>query len=241
MLRNIFCLTGLILGGLFLTGCTNIASFAYSEAETPMMGFGGAEAKSIAVLPFLDRRGMEKGESGSFYLGLLPLMPYGFLNKPFPERSDDFVSLGRYHFDPANDLAAASVQSLKASKLFEQVSFARSAAQAGNVEYIWRGTLTDSTYSGTLLTYFVTYFAAPALWLVGAPEGVSRNTLGVRFELVRPAGGKVVWSYDYLGSDFVVHWIYARVGKDTSLYPELMRRAMTRALADRARKLPELK
>lgn len=240
MLRNFTRLAGLALGGLLFAGCTSIAPFGYSEAQEPMTSFGGPEAKSVAVLPFRDGRNTEQSESGSFYFGLFPLMPYGFLDKPFPERSDDFVSLGRFHFDPAEDLAAASIMSLKASKLFDQVSAARSAAKAGDVEFLWRGTLTDSTYSGALLTYGITYFAAPVLWAVGAPEGVSRNTLGVRFELVETATGNVVWSYDYLGSDRIVHWIYARVGKDTSLYPELMRRAMNRALADLARKLPEL-
>jgi len=240
MLRNLTRLAGAALCGLLFAGCTNIAPFGYSEAQEPMAGFGGPEAKSVAVLPFLDGRTMEKSESGSFYWGLLPLMPYGYLKKPFPERSDDFVSLGRFHFDPAEDLATASALSLKASKLFEQVSIARSAAQAGDAEYLWRGTLTDSTYSGALLTYGITYFLAPVLWTVGAPEGVSRNTLGVHFELVERATGKAVWSYDYLGTDSVVHWIYARVGKDVSLYPELMRRAMNQALADLARKLPTL-
>ena len=241
MLRNITRLAGVALCGLLFAGCTNVAPFGYSEAQEPQASFGMPEAKSVAVLPFLDGRTMEKSESGSFYWGLLPLMPYGYLKKPFPERGEDFVSLGRFHFDPVEDLSAASVLGLKASKLFEQVSLARSAAQAGDAEYLWRGTLTDSTYSGALRAYEITYFLAPALWAVGAPEGVSRNTLGVRFELISRATGKVVWSYDYLGTDSVVHWIYARIGKDTSLYPELMRRAMNQALADLSRKLPELR
>ncbi len=241
MLRNITRLAGVALCGLLFAGCTNVAPFGYSEAQEPQASFGMPEAKSVAVLPFLDGRTMEKSESGSFYWGLFPLMPYGYLKKPFPERGEDFVSLGRFHFDPVEDLAAASVLGLKASKLFEQVSLARSTTQAGDAEFLWRGTLTDSTYSGALLTYGITYFAAPVLWAVGAPEGVSRNTLGVRFELISRATGKVVWSYDYLGTDSVVHWIYARVGKDTSLYPELMRRAMNQALADLSRKLPELR
>ncbi|MPN43548.1 hypothetical protein SDC9_191108 [bioreactor metagenome] len=118
------------------------------------------------------------------------------------------------------------------------MSFVRSAAAASDAEYLWRGTLTDSTYSGALLTYGITYFAAPVLWVLGAPEGVSRNTLGVRFELVERASGRAVWSYNYLATDSVVHWIYARVGKDVSLYPELMRQAMNSALAELARNFP---
>lgn len=77
------------------------------------------------MLPFLDQRSRKSlqqltpaADSGSFYLGLLPLMPYGYVKKPFPERSDDFVSLGRFHFNPSLDLAEASVLSLKASRPF---------------------------------------------------------------------------------------------------------------------------
>lgn len=125
----------LAAGFLLLAGCTNVATFDYSAAAEPMVSFAGPpEAKSIAVLPFLDQRSRKSlqqlapaADSGSFYLGLLPLMPYGYVKKPFPERSDDFVSLGRFHFNPSLDLAEASVLSLKASRLFGRVELADSA------------------------------------------------------------------------------------------------------------------
>lgn len=240
MLRKIAGLMGAFLLGLSLTGCINVAPFSYSEAREPMTSFASdPEAYSVAVLPFLDGRPVGESDSGSFYFGLLPLMPYGYVKKPYPERSDDFVSLGRFHFNPSEELASAAALSLKESKLFERVFLARSAASASDVEYLWRGTLTDSTYSGALLTYGITYFAAPVLWVLGAPEGVSKNTFGVRFELVERASGKTVWHYDYLATDSIVHWIYARAGKDVSLYPELMRRAMNSALSELARNFPK--
>jgi len=224
---------------LTLAGCTNVAQFGYSEAETPMVGFGGPEAASVAVLPFLDKRPQNAGDCEARLLGLVPLAPYGYVEKLYPERSEDFISLGRFYFNPEEDLAAAAVLSLKASKLFEHVTLARSAAKT-DAEYLWRGTLTDSTYTGALLTYGVTYFAAPVLWVVGMPEGASHNTLGVRFELLEKKSGRTVWSYEFKGTDCVVLWLYARIGKDTSLYAELMRRAMNQALTDLAAKLPNL-
>jgi len=63
----------------------------------------------------------------------------------------------------------------------------------------------------------------------------------VQFELVDRASGKVLWTHEYRGSDYIVHWIYARIGKDVSLYPQLMKQAMNSALYDLSRKLPDLK
>ena len=237
----------LAAGFLLLAGCTNVATFDYSAAAEPMVSFAGPpEAKSIAVLPFLDQRSRKSlqqlgpaADSGSFYLGLLPLMPYGYVKKPFPERSDDFVSLGRFHFNPSLDLAEASVLSLKASRLFGRVELADSAGRT-DAEYLWRGSVNNTFYSGAMLTYCISYFLSPALWAVGAPEGVSRNALGVSFELVERATGRIVWRYDYDGEDYIVHWIYARIGKDVSLYADLMRQALNLALSDLAPRLPEL-
>ena len=220
---------------LLIAGCTNIATFDYSAAPGPMVSFPAApEAKSVAVLPFLDQRGgrnFEQAESGSFYLGLLPLVPFGYVKKPYPESGSDFVSLGRYHFDPVRELATASALSLKASNLFSRVEEANSMKDA-KADYVWQGTVTQTGYSGAMLSYCITYFASPVLWALGAPEGVSTNALGVSFTLTDRKSGEVVWRYEFEGEDYLVHWIYARVGRDVSLFPVLMRRAMNEALAN---------
>ena len=57
-------------------------------------------------------------------------MPFGYLIKGEPEKTDDFVSLGRFHFDPVNDLANAAFVSLKASNLFAKVMRANNLEQA---------------------------------------------------------------------------------------------------------------
>ena len=200
----------------------------------------GSGSKSVAVLPFMDQRnvsGVEvrhAGDSGSLYLGFIPLMPAGFVTKSAPENSDGFVSLGRYHFDVANDLADAAVLSLKASNLFERVTLANTLEQA-EADYIWRGRVNSTYYSGAMLSYCVTYFASPVLWVVGAPSGVSTNELLVDFELIERSTGEVVWSGSYGGRDSVAHWLYAHIGQDVSLYPVLMKQAMNSALFDLAR------
>lgn len=238
-----------------LAGCTNVATFDYAVAHGTMSKFqeAGTATKTIAVVPFLDQRGTKyfdpmqsgqaaahpAGDHGSFYLGFIPLMPAGFVEKEEPENSEGFVSLGRYHFNVQNDLANASLLSLKASNLFVKVTKANNLEQA-NADYIWRGKVTNTYYSGSMYSYCITYFLSPVLWVLGAPCGTSENELWVKFELVERATGKVVWNYDYRGRDYIHHWIYARIGKDVSMYPQLMKQAMNGALYELSKKLPTL-
>lgn len=240
---------------VILTGCTSVATFDYAAAPGPMIKIkeAGSSTKTIAVLPFLDQRGEKyadpsqahiaaaypAGDNGSFYLGFIPLLPAGFVEKGEPENSPDFVSMGRFHFDVQNDLADASMLSLKASNLFSKVTRANNLEQA-QADYIWRGKLTNTYYSGSIFSYCITYFFAPALWVIGAPYGVSENELWLTFELVERASGKVVWSYGFRERDYIIHWLYARIGKDTSLYPQLMKKAMNGALVDLNKKMPNL-
>ena len=239
---------------LLLSACTNIAKFDYQTAPGTLVKLRepGSATKSVAVMPFMDQRGMgyvapgqaapahDVGDHGSFFLGFIPLMPFGYVEKMQPENSEDFVSLGRFHFDVQNDLAAASVASLKSSGLFSKVTKANNAAQAANADYIWRGSVTSTFYRGRMFSYGITYFFSHILWIVGVPEGSSTNELGVNFELVDRASGDVVWSFGYLASDYLNHWIYARVGKDVSIYPRLMKEAMNQALYKLSQDMPDL-
>ena len=231
---------------LLLGACTSVATFDYTAAPGAMMKFreAGAATKSVAVMPFMDQRGSgmvrPAGDHGSLYLGLIPLLPYGWVEKGEPENSVDFVSLGRFGFNPQNDLAAAAIASLKTSGLFSSVKKANNMQQAADADYIWRGTVTSTFYRGRMFSYCISYFFSPVLWVVGFPSGSSTNELGVKFELVERATGDVVWQYDWLDSDYLNHWIYARIGKDVSIYPELMKRAMNSALNDLSQNVPDL-
>ena len=228
-----------------LTGCTNVATFDYNAAPGSITSFQepGRARKTVAVLPFMDQRAAgvtspgEIGERGSFYLGFLPLMPFGYLIKNEPEKSDDFVSLGRFHFDPVNDLANASMVSLKTSNLFAKVTRANSQEQA-QADYIWRGKLLNTAYRGNMYSYCITYFLSHVFWIIGLPSGTSWNRLAVQFELLDRKSGQVVWSYAFDREDSITHWIYARVGKDVSMYPMLMKLAMNQAMSDLAGKVP---
>ena len=252
-MRNIILSAAFVAVALVLSACTNVAKFDYQAAPGTLAKLRepGSATKSVAVMPFMDQRGIgnidpgqtpahDVGDHGSFFLGFIPLMPFGYVEKTQPENSEDFVSLGRFHFDVQNDLAAASIASLKSSGLFSNVTKANNAAQAANADYIWRGSVTSTFYRGRMFTYGLTYFVSPVLWVVGIPSGSSTNELGVKFELVDRASGDVVWEYSYLNSDYLNHWIYARVGKDVSIYPRLMKEAMNGALYELSKKMPNL-
>ena len=235
-----------VVAAILLGACNNIAKFDYNGAPGTLARFAepGSATKSVAVMPFMDQRGMDPArparDHGSFFLGFLPLMPFGYVEKDQPELSEDFVSMERFHFDVQNDLAAAAFASLKSSNLFSNVKRANTAVQAAEADYIWRSSVSSTFYRGRIFSYGITYFFAPILWAVGVPTGSSTNELAVKFELVDRASGDVVWEYSYRNSDYLNHWLYARVGKDTSLYPQLMKQAMNGALYDLSQKLPDL-
>lgn len=244
-----------IAAALILGACNNIEKFDYNGSQGTLARFAepGSATKSVAVMPFMDQRGAKyfdpsqaglasarpAGDHGSFFLALIPFMPFGYVEKEQPELSEDFVSMERFHFDVQNDLASAAFASLKSSNLFSSVKRANNAAQAADADYIWRGSVTSTFYRGRIFTYGISVFS-PILWVVGIPSGSSTNELGLKFELVDRASGNVVWEYNYLNSDYLNHWIYARVGKDASLYPELMKQAMNGALYDLSKKMPNL-
>ena len=239
-----------------LTACANLATFDYDTAASPMAVFPefSAPKKTVAVVPFLDQRDTKyydatqakqaaahpAGDHGSFLYGFIPLMPAGFVEKEKPELSDSrFVSLKHFQFDVSNDLADAAFASLKQSGLFSNVSKANSVESA-NADYIWRGKVTNTYYGGNMYSYCLTYLVSPVFWVLGAPSGTSENQLWIKYELIDRKTGDVVWNYDYRGRDYITHWIYARIGKDASLYPELMRQGMNSALWELSVKLPTL-
>ena len=238
-----------------LTACSSVATFDYDTATSPMAEFKDVKVpkKTVAVVPFLDQRDAKyydatqakqaaahpAGDHGSFLYGFIPLMPAGFVEKEKPELSRGFVSLKQFEFDVEKDLADAAYASLTKSGLFTNVSRANSVDEA-NADYVWRGKVTNTYYGGNMYSYCLTYLVSPVFWVLGAPSGTSENQLWIKYELIDRKTGDVVWNYDFRGRDYITHWIYARIGKDTSLYPELMRQGMNSALWELSVKLPAL-
>ena len=236
----------LAAAALCAAGCTSVATFDYEGAPGTMVRVrpNGA-SKTVAVMPFMDQRGSTSGshaynDSGSYWLGWFPFMLSGYDVKNSPEKSDGFITLERFHFNPQEDLAAAAAMSLRRSGLFGHVLQANNAAQA-QADYHFRGRLKTGTYEGNIWSCFITYGFAPALWVIGVPYATSKNYFGVEFELVERATGVVVWKYSYDSSDRIHHWLYQpNPGEDVSLFAAMMKEAMNGAVVNMAQTVPAL-
>ena len=238
-----------LCAALALSGCSNTSRFNYSSAYGAMPTFAPLyDEPTVGVMPaedHRDRRSYQDNDNdnesyGSYYLGLIPFFPFGWRFMHHPEQSGEFVTLSQFDFSPNEDLAAAAALSLKTSKLFAKVERVRDPRRC-ECTYLWRTKLNNSNYCGYILTYGITYFAAPVLWLIGFPDGLSSTRLDVDFELVERSTGRVVWSYRNEDlSETVWHWLYARVGADADPYARMMKYSMARALADLSEKYPTL-
>lgn len=239
-LKNSLIVSSVFLAVAALSGCVGVDEYASNSASAPIVSFHKTTGKSVAVLPLSDARTIKgvKPDSGSFVFGLIPLCPYSHVNKSIPEKSSGFASLDYFHFDPVNDFAASVYESLKKSNLFTKVERATSSDKT-DADFIFEADFSNTDYDGYVITYGITYFLAPALWSLGCPYGVSENTLHANFSLRDRKSGETVWTYSYKGKDSLTHWIYARMGKDCSIYPGLIRNAMNAALSNMNQTLPQ--
>lgn len=240
-------LAAAVTAALITTGCSNTSRFDYSGAYGAMPTFAPLPgAPSVGVLPAEDHRDADTYASqnnsnesvGSYYLGLIPLMPFGWRTMRHPEQSGEFATLSQFDFNPTEDLAVASAIGLKTSNLFSRVERVRDPNNC-SCTYLWRTKLRNTYYRGHIITYGLSVFVPP-FWVIGFPDALSTAELDVDFELVERATGRVVWSCRNELGDSLWHWIYARVGADADLYARMMKYAMARSLSDLAARYPEL-
>ena len=225
---------------LLATSCAGTAQFKYAAAPGSIPRYSilpGADA--ITVLPFLDQRSLrvlqtenapatpEAPRDGSFALGWLPFLPCAWVNiaTPEAENAGQLATLNRYWCQFPRELALAATDSLRKARLFPEVRYADSLDQA-TTPWIFQGVITNTDYRGERLTYGITYLLAPALWLIGFPDAISHNRLDLTFHILDRKTRKPIWTFQYHGTDYLIHWLYARIGEDASLYPLLMKRAM---------------
>lgn len=240
-LKSGLCAAALAVLAFFTGSCASVRSF--DNGNYPLGAMASfpppQNPPTVVVHDFLDQRALSgpalshEGDRGSLGWGLVPLMPFGYTIKPEPERSECFISTRRYLSSGPRELAQMATRSLEASGLFKKVSHAQ--AGATDAEYIWRGTVKSMEYRGYMWTYCVTYLAAPLLWAAGLPTGMSTDELAITFDLVKSGTGEIVWTYEFKGTERIVHGLYYNVGDDLRGFPVLMTRAMNLALADLAR------
>ena len=240
-MSNIARLLLLSLAAMLLASCASTASFNYAIIPGSIPRYDPLPAEiSIAVLPFQDKRiryleadGSSQDERGSYAAGWIPLMPYGWVEKVFPEqnRGNRFATLTSYWCQFDRELSQAAVTSLEYCQLFSQVRRVETSEQA-DTDWILRGYYTLTEYQGERLTYGLTYLGAWPLWLIGFPCAVSHCRLALDFDIVERATGKILWRLAYNDADFLVQGFYYNYGEDTQRFTKLANYAMGAAIFD---------
>jgi len=245
----------ILLGG----GCASTAKFDYPRAPGVMYRSTSSQPlPPITVVPFYDVRttkvverlipeeqrvnvgsDMLKGVQGNFAIGWLPLMPYAWMSAEIPE--DEAITLATLKnfwckFD--RELAEAATESLKVSGCFKEVHFEDSAENAKS-RYLFKAFVHSTKYEGIRLTYGLSYLVAPVLWIIGAPNAISQNTLEITFYIMDTQEKKVIWQYRFNGTRKLTHFLYHNIGNDTANYSLLMKTAMNAALYDLEKQVKE--
>jgi len=235
MKKNLLMLLAAVLAA-FLSGCGTTAKFVYPARMDDLVQVASAPAhnQTVAVTPFDDFRNQDN-TSGTVFLYMIPLMPFGWVEYDRPDAARLFLSINAYDFTPAEDLPKAAAVSLRRSNLFKDAFFTF-GGEKDRADLVLRGTIRSTKYLGRVWSYGLS-IEGPLLWLLGAPCGNSENTLSLQFELTRK--GKVIWDYTFDRTDSTVQGLYYYYGHDCLGYSRLMQDAMNQAITDLARRLGE--
>ncbi len=223
---------------VILSGCGTTAKYIYPAQGQRLINFpdGPAYQKRIAVTPFKDMRG-DQNESSTYFLYLIPLMPFGYVNYERPEAARLFNTIGEFDFDAAEDLAKAAALSLRESNLFKDAFFTF-GGDKDRADLLFEGEIISTTYRGTIWSYGLSA-QAPILWLLGLPSGTSRNDLALKMQVKDIATGKPVWEKTYEKEHKITQWIYYRLGHDVRGYAYMTQDIMNDAVGDLNRTLQQ--
>src|SRR5436309_9761223 len=134
----------------------------------------------VAVLPFKEARPVTN-RAATFFLYLIPLMPYGWVNYERPEAARMFNTIAKYELQLDEDLGKAASRSFVDSLLFRRVYFTL-GGETREADLILRGTALHTTYNGKIISYGLSVYG-PLLWFIGLPAGTSTNLLDITLSL----------------------------------------------------------
>ena len=226
-------LVPLILGlsAILLTGCGTTAKFVYPADGRGLIRFndGPAYKKKVAVTPFDEMRG-DNNQASTYFLYLIPLMPFGFGEYERPDAARMFNTIAEFDFDASEDLAKAAAYSLRKSGLFEDAFFTF-GGDKDRAQLLLEGVILSTTYRGTLWTYGLSVYG-PLLWFIGLPAGTSQNDLTLELKVTDLNTGGMLWEKNYDVDHKIVQGLYYRFGHDVRGYPYLMQDIMNDAIED---------
>ena len=110
-----------------------------------------------------------------------------------------------------------------------------------NADYILSGKIKFLKYKGKMFTYCLSAYG-PLFWLIGAPAGTSENRIALEVQL-KDKQGRVIWDWSMDKEEWIVQWIYYRMGHDCKMFSKMYQDGMNDAmnsLAKRIRNRPDL-
>ena len=217
-----------------VTGCGTTGKFVYPAKMTTLFRVGEDRMtdKIVAVLPFDDYR---SDDNSSWYLMyLIPFSPFGWGDYERPDAASMFPSILTYDMTPTEDLGKATAVSLRQSRMFKD-SFFTMGGEKDKADFIWHGQIKEMRYRGKMITYGLSVYG-PLLWTIGFPASTSENVLSIEFQL-KNKHGKVLWEYATERSDWIVQWLYYRMGHDCKAFASIYQNVMNDALSDLANKM----
>jgi len=217
-------LTVTLLIVLFCSGCASPRGWAYRGLQ-PSPVKATLVNKSVAVLPFIDKRPSANADNALLYL--VPLMPYGWQELNTPEVVSMHLASGLWQFKPVEDIAKAVALEISNRRIFKEAFFTYRESEG---ELVLQGAIISTKYDGKIISYGLSVYG-PLLWLIGLPAGTVMNDLSLKLTLTDRATGKVLWENSYsLTDDKGSFWIYS-LPSDMN-YAELLEKLMPSILSD---------
>jgi hypothetical protein len=217
----------IIIALITLTGC--IGTFNYQESAD-MTKSAKKYPISVAVENFDDAR-PNIGGSGKMWLAYIPLMPYGWGYYNHPENGKFYLSIKSFQFNPTIDLANAATISLRHAKIFKKIYQIKKYSDF-KPDFIFSGIIYQTRHDQKLFLYGLSVYGS-ILWLIGAPDAWTEDTIEIEFFMKNRLTKKTVWSYKTAKSDSRTHWFYYQ-GQDVKDFVPVMKLIMNDAIKDLA-------
>lgn len=212
-----------------LTGCGTTGKFIYPDDGRKLVCLSKTPKyqKKIAVTPFDEMRG-NNNQSGTFFLFLVPLMPFGWVDYERPEAATIFLSVNRFDFNPSEDLAKAAAYSLRKSGLFTDAFFTF-GGEKDKADLLLEGEIVSTEYIGSIWSYGLSAYHA-LLKIFGAPHGTSENHLILKLKVTKMGTNEKVWEKNYSLKKKIIQGFYYKLGHDVKSYSFLMQEVMNDAI-----------
>ncbi len=221
---------------LHITGCGTTAKFIYPDNPQALRRYNSSSCgKTVAVTPFEEMRSSEN-QSGTYFLFLVPFVPYGYGEYERPDAARGFNTLTEFDFDPDEDLAKAAAYSLRKSGLFEDAFFTY-GGEKSNADYLLEGTIWSTKYRGNIYSYGLSIFGG-YFWFFGLPIGTSQNDLCLSLKLTDLQTGNIIWKKKLKTSKKITQGIYYKYGHDVKGYSSAMEAIMNKTVREIKSALP---